>query len=36
MNVEFVLGGLITSYCLGWAFGAVILYFQKLMDVSTS
>jgi len=36
MNVEFVLGSFCTSYCLGWAFGAIFLYFQKLTDVSTS
>jgi hypothetical protein len=35
-DTEFVISSLITAYVLGWSFGSIILYFKKLVEVSTS
>lgn len=35
-DTQFVIASLVTAYALGWAFGAIFLYFKQLVEVSTS
>lgn len=35
-DTQFIVSSLITAYALGWAFGAIFLYFKQFVEVSTS